>query len=76
MEKILDYYFDDGSHVKFDKYTIDESGVIRNNLSIITLALCSVVTEIPHMGARGRRYSITYTRFVDTSVLILTQLLI
>ena len=33
MEKILEYYFDDGSHVKFVKYTIDASGVIRNNLT-------------------------------------------
>lgn len=30
MEKTLEYYYADGSHEKFDKYTIDTSGVIRN----------------------------------------------
>lgn len=30
MEKTLEYYYDDGSHVKFDKYTIDAAGVVRN----------------------------------------------
>ena len=56
MEKILEYYFDDGSYVKFDK--------------------CSVVTEIPHIFAHGRRYSIMYTRFVDTRNFILTTTII
>lgn len=30
MIKPLEYHFDDGSHVIFNKYTIDTSGVIRN----------------------------------------------
>lgn len=30
MEKTVVYYAADGSHSKFDKYTIDSSGVIRN----------------------------------------------
>ena len=29
-EKTLEYYFEDGSHVIFEKYTIDTLGVIRN----------------------------------------------
>ncbi len=28
--KTLEYYFADGTHVKFDNYTIDASGIIRN----------------------------------------------
>lgn len=28
--KTLEYYFSDGSHVKFDNYTIDTSGIVRN----------------------------------------------
>ena len=28
--KTLEYYYADGSHVVFDKYTIDTLGVIRN----------------------------------------------
>ena len=31
MKKTLEYYFEDGTHVKFDKYTIDTSGVVRND---------------------------------------------
>lgn len=30
MEKTLEYYFDDGTHVIFDKYTIDTTGGIKN----------------------------------------------
>jgi len=30
MIKPLEYYYDDGSYVKFDKYTIDIWGVVRN----------------------------------------------
>jgi hypothetical protein len=30
MIKPLEYYFDNGTHVIFNKYTIDENGVIRN----------------------------------------------
>ncbi|AGE57875.1 hypothetical protein PBCVNW6652_064R [Paramecium bursaria Chlorella virus NW665.2] len=32
-EKTLEYYFEDGSHVIFEKYTIDTLGVIRNKTS-------------------------------------------
>lgn len=28
--KTLEYYFDDGSHVEFDKYAIDTSGIIKS----------------------------------------------
>lgn len=31
MIKTLEYYFADGSHVIFDKYTIDTTGIIRNS---------------------------------------------
>ena len=31
MIKPLEYYYADGSHVKFDKYTIDISGAVKNN---------------------------------------------
>ena len=33
MSKPLEYDFKDGSHVKFDKYTIDTSGIIINNIT-------------------------------------------
>ena len=33
MSKPLEYYFKDGSYVKFDKYTIDTSGIIRNDVT-------------------------------------------
>jgi hypothetical protein len=33
MSKPLEYYFKDGSHVKFDKYTIDTSGIVMNNIT-------------------------------------------
>jgi hypothetical protein len=38
MNKTLEYYFEDGSHVEFNKYTIDTNGIIRNkkNDKIIT----------------------------------------
>ena len=28
--KTLEYYYADGTHIVFDKYTIDTEGVIRN----------------------------------------------
>jgi len=31
MIKTLEYYFEDGSHVEFKKYTIDTNGVVRSN---------------------------------------------
>lgn len=34
---ILEYYFEDGSHVIFDKYTIDTTGVIRNKKTGVVL---------------------------------------
>ena len=37
MEKTLEYYYDDGTHVKFEKYTIDMSGVVRNKKTGISL---------------------------------------
>lgn len=37
MEKTLEYYFEDGTHVIFDKYTIDASGVIRNKKTGVLL---------------------------------------
>jgi hypothetical protein len=30
MSKSLEYYSEDGTHVIFDKYTIDVNGVVRN----------------------------------------------
>ena len=33
MIKTMEYYFKDGSHVKFKKYTIDTLGTVRNNNS-------------------------------------------
>lgn len=33
MIKSLEYYFENGTHVKFSKYTIDTSGVVRNKKS-------------------------------------------
>lgn len=37
MIKPLEYHFDDGSHVIFNNYTIDTSGVIRNKLALETM---------------------------------------
>lgn len=34
----LEYYFENGTHVKFEKYTIDTYGIIRNNKSGKTLS--------------------------------------
>ena len=33
MEETLEYYFDDESHVVFSKYTIDDLGIIKHNIS-------------------------------------------
>jgi hypothetical protein len=30
MNKTLEYYFEDGSHVEFNKYTIDTNGIVRS----------------------------------------------
>ena len=33
LVKTLEYYFEDGSHVIFEKYTIDTLGIIKNKKS-------------------------------------------
>ena len=33
MSNMLEYYFEDGSHVIFKKYTIDMNGIIKHNIS-------------------------------------------
>ncbi|AGE59011.1 hypothetical protein PBCVOR070422_188L [Paramecium bursaria Chlorella virus OR0704.2.2] len=37
LVKTLEYYFEDGSHVIFEKYTIDTLGFIRHRISGLTL---------------------------------------
>ena len=40
MIKPLEYYFEDGSHIKFNKYTIDIWGIVRNKKSDEIVLTC------------------------------------
>lgn len=65
MIKTLEYYYEDGTHVKYDKYTIDHYGIIVNKKTGNRTSLLKKgnynVTNVydndekrrPHMAARG-----------------------
>jgi hypothetical protein len=70
LVKTLEYYFEDGSHVVFEKYTIDTLAVIRNvktgktpSYGSGTYNLCSVI------DAYGKRRNIRVARAVASTFL-------
>ncbi|AGE54413.1 hypothetical protein PBCVIL52s1_872L [Paramecium bursaria Chlorella virus IL-5-2s1] len=68
MIKTLDYYFDDGRHIVFDKYTIDTFGIIRNmnnkEMSVTTeeYCYCSVYKD-------EKQYTIRINRAIASTFL-------
>ena len=68
LRKTLEYYFEDGSHVIFDKYTIDTLGIVKSVESGMQLNygkgkynVCSVI------DANGKKYGIRVARAVAST---------
>lgn len=68
MTKTLEYYFDDGRHIVFDKYTIDTLGIVRNmknkEMSVTTkeYCYCPVYKD-------GKQYTIRVNRAIASTFL-------
>ena len=71
MIKSLEYYADDGVHTRFDKYTIDTNGVIRNvkTDNIVNTHKCGNYTNVKVYNNDGKRSGIKVGRAIASTFL-------
>ena len=68
MIKPLEYDFDNGTHVNFSKYTIDTSGVVRNqNEDIITHHKIGKYNAVTVRDDTGKRRGVRVTRAIAST---------
>ena len=68
MIKPLEYYYDDGSHIVFNKYTI-ENGIIRNKKGeSIKYRQCGKYRRCTVFDDSGKKRSIAVGRAIASSV--------